>query len=100
MQFVVTGHDGADAGALQRRLAAREAHLSGADVLKRDGKLLYAAALLGDAGKMVGSVMICDFPSRKELDAWLEAEPYVVGKVWERVEVRPCKVGPSFAAKP
>jgi uncharacterized protein YciI len=97
MQYVVTGYDGTDAKALDRRMAARAAHLEGADKLKESGKLLYAAALLDDAGKMAGSVMICDFATRGALDAWLAVEPYVVGKVWEKIEVRACKVGPSFA---
>jgi uncharacterized protein len=97
MQFVVTGHDGTDAKALERRLAARPAHMAGADAMKARGELLYAAAILNDKGEMAGSVMICEFPSRKEVDAWLAAEPYVTGKVWEKIDVRPAKVPPSFA---
>ena len=26
------------------------------------------------------------------------AEPYITGEVWRKVEVKPCKVGPTFAA--
>jgi uncharacterized protein YciI len=40
--------------------------------------------------------MVMDFPSRAELDEWLKVEPYVVGKVWERVEVFKAKVPPIF----
>jgi uncharacterized protein len=98
MQFVVIGRDGKDAQALDRRMAVRDKHLALGDVLRERGWLLYAAALLDESGtqKMVGSVMIFDVPSRKELDEWLKDEPYVVGKVWEDIEVSQCKVGPSF----
>lgn len=54
------------------------------------------AALLDEKGQMFGSVMILDYPSRKELDGWLRIEPYLVNKVWEKIEIKPCKVGPSF----
>ena len=64
------------------------------------GELLYAVAKLNERGDMIGSVMIVEFPSRARLDEWLKIEPYVVGKVWERVEVHPCRVGPTFASRP
>ena len=97
MQFLVIGKDGEDAGASARRTAARQAHLDLGDRMKAAGHLLYAAALLDDNERMVGSALVCDFPSRGELDSWLAEEPYVVAKVWLHIEVRPCQVGPSFA---
>lgn len=96
MQFLVIGHDGDDADALDRRLAARQAHLAMGDQMAAAGQLLYAGAFLNDEGKMVGSVVIVDFPSREELDAWLKIEPYLTGDVWREVEVKPFRVGPSF----
>jgi uncharacterized protein YciI len=54
MQFIVIAYDGTDKGALERRLAAREAHLKSAKELYDAGKWLYAAALLNDGGKMIG----------------------------------------------
>ena len=96
MQFLVLGHDGADAKALERRLAARDSHLALGDTLREAGRLLYAAAILDEKEKMVGSVLICEFNSRQDLDDWLKIEPYVIGKVWEKIEIRPCKVGSSF----
>ena len=33
---------------------------------------------------------------REALDAYLSVEPYVIGKVWETIEIKPCKVGPMF----
>jgi len=96
MQFLVLGYDGTDEHALERRMAAREAHIAGCDELHKSGQMLYGAAILDDNGKMIGSAIVCDFEDRKELDAWLDKEAYVTGKVWEKVDVKPCKVGPSF----
>jgi uncharacterized protein YciI len=96
MQFLLIGHDGEDADALDRRLAVREAHIALGDQMVADGRMLYGGAILDDADKMIGSVLVLDFPSREELDAWLKIEPYMVGDVWRRVEVQPFRVGPSF----
>ena len=99
MQFIILAKDYTDEQALDRRMAARDAHLALSDEAVKRGEQLMGAAMLDDAGKMVGSNMVVEFPSRVELDAWLALEPYVTGKVWEHVEVIPCKVGPSFAQK-
>ena len=96
MQFVVTGYDGEDPKALERRLHKREEHLKGAEKMKASGTLLFATALLDDNEKMVGSILVVDFPTRGELDKWLKVEPYVTGEVWLKVDVRPCRVAPMF----
>jgi uncharacterized protein YciI len=99
MQFIVLGYDGTDDKALDRRLAAREAHLKLAREMYGDGKWLYAVAILDDGGKMIGSMIVCDFPSQHELDEqWLRREPYVIGRVWQRIEVNRAQVAP-FCAK-
>jgi len=94
MQFTIIAHDYKDG--LERRLTVRQKHIELGDKLVLDGKALYGVALLDDDGQMNGSVYIMDFPSRKELDDWLKTEPYVTEKVWENIEIIPCKVGPSF----
>lgn len=96
MQFLVCGYDGTDDEALERRLSVRADHLALGDKLVESGNMLIGVALL-DGDRMIGSALVVDFPSREDVDKWLEIEPYVVGNVWERVEVTPCKVGPSFA---
>ena len=96
MQYLILGYDGTDEEALERRMKVREAHISLGDQMRDAGKMLYGAAILDDVGKMIGSVIICDFESRTELDEWLEKEPYMTGDVWRKVEVKSCKVGPSF----
>lgn len=96
MQYLVTGYDGSDEKALERRLAAREAHLKGVEEASAKGQHLYGAALLDDAGRMIGSFLVVEYPDRAALDSWLAVEPYLVQKVWERVEVMPCRVAPIF----
>jgi len=94
MQFLVLAYDHKDA--LKRRLAARDAHVALGDAMKAAGNYLMGVAMLDAAGKMMGSVMILDYPSRKELNEWLKVEPYILNKVWDKVEILSCKVGPSF----
>lgn len=96
MQFLVTGRDGSDAEALNRRMAVREDHIALGDKLRAEGKMLIGVALLNEAGDMAGSVILVDMDSREEIDEWLKVEPYVTGNVWHSVEVEPCRVGPSF----
>ena len=95
MQFIVMGYDGTDNKALERRLAVREDHLKSAKELYETGKWLYAAALLNDNGTMIGSMIVCDYRSREELqEQWLDKEPYVIGNVWQKIEVRRAQVAP------
>lgn len=97
MQFLIIGRDGNDEQALARRLAVRDAHIALGDKMRDAGKMLYGAAILDDNDKMVGSILVCDFESRAELDQWLKEEPYVTGDVWRKIDIEKCKVGPSFA---
>lgn len=96
MHFIITGHDGTDAGALERRMNVREEHMRGVAEMVKQKKLLYAAAMLDDTGTMIGSTMIVDFESRETLNQYLESEPYVTGKVWGEIDVKPCKIPPVF----
>jgi uncharacterized protein len=96
MQFLIIGRDGKDQAALERRLAAREQHIALGDKMRDQGKMVFGAAILDEGGKMCGSVLICDFDSRAELEQWLKEEPYVTGNVWQDIQVEHCKVGPSF----
>jgi len=92
MQFLVKGLDGSDSEAMKRRLAVREAHIKLGDKLLASGNMWYGAALRDDEGKMKGSVFIMDFPSEKELQEWLDIEPYVTGKVWKDIEIHSASV--------
>ncbi|WP_020589143.1 YciI family protein [Desulfobacter curvatus] len=100
MQFIVIGRDGTDEKALERRMAAREAHLETAGKMYESGSWLYAAAILNDEGKMAGSMIVCDFESREALEKeWLDNEAYVKGNVWETIEIMQAAVAPFWAPK-
>jgi uncharacterized protein YciI len=92
MQFLVIGKDGTDDKALERRMAARKAHLKLGDQMEASGERWYGSVMLDDNGKMIGSMAVMDFPSRKELQAWLDKEPYVTGGVWKTIEMYKCNV--------
>jgi uncharacterized protein YciI len=96
MHFLVTAYDGKDSEASTRRSNVREQHLEGAKELIKKHKLLFAAAILDDDSKMIGSIMIVDFPSKDALsDEWLNNEPYILGDVWKEIDIKPCYV-PDF----
>ncbi|HPG39474.1 MAG TPA: YciI family protein [bacterium] len=100
MQFLIIAYDDTDAGALDRRLAARQAHLQGALAMYERGEWLYASAILNDAGVMAGSMIVCDFPSREAMQKqWLDHEPYITGKVWKTIHIHPAQVAPFCAGK-
>jgi uncharacterized protein len=96
MQYLITAYDFCDNDALDRRMKARDQHLALMSQLKQAGKMLYGAAILNDQQQMIGSILIGDFATRAELDEWLKIEPYVSEKVWNNIEIKPCKVGTVF----
>jgi uncharacterized protein YciI len=85
MQFVLICRD--RDGALADRLAARAEHLAGVLELWHAGRIIDGGAILDAEGQMAGSVVLCDFPDRAALNTWLESEPYVVGGVWDQIEI-------------
>jgi len=51
--------------------------------------------ILIGTGKMIGLMMVCDFPSRAELEKqWLKNEPYIVGNVWKKIEINRAQIAP------
>lgn len=96
MEYIVLGYDGNDERALERRLAVRPAHVELAHGLIAKGAILYGGAILDDSDRMIGTLLVCDFGSRAELDDWLKIEPYVTGNVWQKIEVRRFKPGTPF----
>ncbi|HEY0895486.1 MAG TPA: YciI family protein [Sphingobacteriaceae bacterium] len=91
-QYTIFALDYTDAGAPGRRMEAREAHLEGVRQLKAQGRFLFAGAILDDGNRMIGSNLILQFESETELLQWKEREPYIAGKVWEKIEIRPLRV--------
>ena len=96
MQYLVIAYDGTDEDALERRLAVREDHLALVNEMRAAGNVLFAAVILDDDERMIGSALICEFATRQELDEWLGKEPYLLGKVWEKIDIKPCKIAPMF----
>lgn len=91
-QYLVTGYDYTDAEALQRRMNVRPHHLDGMKTLKESGNYLIGGAVLNDEGNMIGSVLVMQFETDEELEAWKQGEPYITQKIWESVDVKPFKV--------
>jgi uncharacterized protein YciI len=83
MQFVITAYDGA--GMLDKRMEVRPLHLEGMERLK--SHLIAAGGLLDEEGKLKGSVLIMEFQSREEVEAYLASEIYVTERVWEKITV-------------
>jgi uncharacterized protein YciI len=92
MQFLLIAYDGTDDKATERRMSVREDHLHKISHLKKSGEFLYGGAILGDNGKMIGSMIVYDFPDRVSLDAKLKNEPYITMGVWEKVEIQPFRL--------
>ncbi|RYZ93497.1 MAG: hypothetical protein EOP47_29465 [Sphingobacteriaceae bacterium] len=91
-QYVITAYDHTDVGALERRMNVRRHHLDGARELKATQNYIAGGAILNDEGKMIGSVMILQFETEEELEAWKMREPYITQNIWETVDVKPFKL--------
>ncbi|MFT7300157.1 MAG: hypothetical protein ACI89Z_000611 [Porticoccus sp.] len=80
---------------LEKRLAARPAHLARLEELKNQGRLLLAGPnpaidsdTPGDAG-FTGSLVIAEFNSLYAAQAWADEDPYIEGGVYAQVTVKP-----------
>jgi hypothetical protein len=82
-------------GSLEKRLAARPAHLARLKALQDEGRLVLAGPhpLIdsedpGPAG-FSGSLVVAEFASRELALAWASADPYVAAGVYGKVTVKP-----------
>ena len=82
---------------LEKRLGARPAPLARLEALKQAGRLLVAGPHPavddddpGPAG-FTGSLVVAEFPSLEDAQAWADADPYVDAGVYARVTVKPFK---------
>jgi len=82
---------------LPLRVGARDAHLARMQDLVAEGRVLIAgphpaidADDPGPAG-FTGSLVVVDFPSLKDAEAWAAADPYVDAGVYAKVTVKPFK---------
>lgn len=95
MLYAIVGQDVPDS--LERRLAARPAHLERLNALQAAGKLLLAgpfpaldSADPGPAG-FTGSLIVAEFDSLATARSWADADPYVATGVYASVSVKPFK---------
>lgn len=82
---------------LERRLAARPDHLARLETLRDEGRLVLAGPHPaidsedpGEAG-FTGSLVVAEFDSLKEAQAWADADPYMIAGVYAKVTVKPFK---------
>jgi uncharacterized protein YciI len=83
--FVFIGHDGPDGAA--RRQANRERHVAHLESLDRAGRLAYGGPIRDASDRSIGAVLILDAPDLATAQALVDQDPYVVGGVFERVEL-------------
>jgi hypothetical protein len=95
MLYVIIGED--LPGTLAQRLAARPAHVERLQGLQAAGRLILAGPCPaidspdpGPAG-FSGSVIVAEFPSLVDAQAWADADPYVAAGVYGTVTVKPFK---------
>jgi len=92
MQFLLLAYDGTDSTAQERRLSVRQEHLDKISKLKKTGEFLFGGAILNDEAKMIGSMILYEFPDRATLDEKLKDEPYITRGVWHKIEVQPFRL--------
>ncbi|AHL75866.1 hypothetical protein CH92_12480 [Stutzerimonas stutzeri] len=85
------------AGSLEKRLAARPAHLVRLEQLKNEGRMILAgphpAVDSNDPGAagFTGSLVVAEFESLQAAEAWAAADPYKAAGVYGEVVVKPFK---------
>ncbi|WP_448097164.1 YciI family protein [Luteibacter yeojuensis] len=80
---------------LEKRLAARPAHIARLNALKDEGRLKLAGPFPaidaedpGEAG-FAGSMIVAEFSDLAAAKHWADADPYVEAGVYRDVTVRP-----------
>ena len=93
MFYAIVGKDVPDS--LEKRTVSRPAHVARLQTLQARGQLLLAGPFPavdsedpGTAG-FTGSLIVAEFASLSEAQAWADADPYVTGGVYSRVTVQP-----------
>jgi uncharacterized protein YciI len=93
MYYAILCEDAPDS--LPKRLKIRPRHLARLTALHEAGRLLLAGPFPaidaedpGPAG-FSGSLIVAEFDSLAEAEAWAGADPYLEGGVYARVTVRP-----------
>ncbi len=95
MFYAIISEDVADSQQLRQQ--ARPDHLRRLEALRDEGRLLLAGPHPaidsedpGPAG-FSGSLVVAEFDSLEEAQAWADADPYVAAGVYSQVRVKPFK---------
>ena len=95
MLYMIYGED--VPGSLDKRLAARPAHLERLLALQEEGRLVLAGPLPaidspdpGPAG-FSGSLIVAEFASLEAARDWAQSDPYAAAGVYAGVTVKPFK---------
>ena len=95
MYYAIIAEDAANS--LEKRLSTRPAHLERLHKLQDFGRLLLAGPCPsidnedpGPAG-FTGSIIIAEFESLEEAEAWAAADPYNKAGVYKSITVKPFK---------
>ena len=95
MLYAIVGQDVPDS--LDSRLSARPAHLDRLHALQQTGRLILAGPFPaidtsdpGVAG-FSGSLIVAEFETLADAQAWADADPYVAAGVYANVSVKPFK---------
>jgi hypothetical protein len=93
MLYAIVGQDVPDS--LDKRLAARPAHLDRLQALQQAGRLVLAGPFPaidgndpGPAG-FSGSLIVAEFDTLADAQAWADADPYVAAGIYANTTVRP-----------
>ncbi|MFJ2971230.1 YciI family protein [Pseudomonas fulva] len=85
------------ANSLEKRLAARPAHIERLQQLKAEGRVVLAGPHPaidsndpGEAG-FSGSLIVAEFDSLTAAQVWADADPYIAAGVYDQVVVKPFK---------
>ncbi len=95
MLYAIISEDQKDS--LERRMRARPAHLERLGALQNEGRLVLAGPHPaidsedpGPAG-FSGGLVVAEFPSLEDAQAWVAADPYQAADVYARGIVKPFK---------
>ncbi len=93
MWYAIIGQD--VPGSLDKRIAARPAHVARLQELQGQGRLLLAGpfpavdAMEPGAAGFSGSLIVAEFASLAAAQDWANADPYVAAGVYAQVRVQP-----------
>jgi hypothetical protein len=95
MFYAIVGQDVPDS--LDRRLAARPAHLDRLHAMQQVGRLLLAGpfpaidSIDPGAAGFSGSLIVAEFDTLAAAQSWADADPYVAAGVYDSVSIKPFK---------